>query len=116
MTLRASGDRCRVDLWRRSGRAEVGDARTTETNTAIKGGKDTTVIGCVERQSHGHYILTALRDSGRGRLEDSWYSLVSNQDLSTHVGERVESQARKSRTATARSRSTRRPSRRSRAA
>ena len=61
---------------------------TTKTKIEIKGGKDVTVIGCLERRSTGEYILTAGRDNGR--LERSRYALVTSQDLSKHVGERVE--------------------------
>ena len=61
---------------------------TTKTKIEIKGGKDVTVIGCLERQPGGDYILTSVRD--RGRLEPSRYALVTSQDLSARVGERVE--------------------------
>jgi hypothetical protein len=61
---------------------------TTKTKVEIKGGKDVTVIGCVERRPGGDYILTSVRD--RGRLEPSRYALVTSEDLSRHVGERVE--------------------------
>jgi len=42
----------------------------------------------LERRSTGEYILTAGRDNSR--LERSRYALVTSQDLSKHVGERVE--------------------------
>jgi hypothetical protein len=61
---------------------------TTKTKIEIKGGKDVTVIGCVERRSNGDYVLTEVRDNSR--LEHSRYALVTSQDLSKHVGERVE--------------------------
>jgi hypothetical protein len=65
---------------------------TTKTKIEIKGGKDVTVIGCVERRPDGDYILTSVRD--RGRLEPSRYALVTSQDLSARVGERVEIQGK----------------------
>jgi hypothetical protein len=61
---------------------------TTKTRTEIKGGKNVTVIGCVERRSDGGFILTEVSDNRR--LEHSRYALVSDKDLSRHVGERVE--------------------------
>lgn len=61
---------------------------TTKTKVEIKGGKDVTVIGCLERRSNGDYVLTEVRDNSR--LEHSRYALVTSQDLSKHVGERVE--------------------------
>jgi hypothetical protein len=61
---------------------------TTKTKIEIKGGKDVTVIGCLEQRSTGEYILTAARDNSR--LERFRYALVTSQDLSKHVGERVE--------------------------
>jgi hypothetical protein len=61
---------------------------TTKTKVEIKGGKDVTVIGCLERQSDGDYLLTDARR--HGRVEHSRYALVTSQDLSKHVGERVE--------------------------
>jgi hypothetical protein len=61
---------------------------TTKTKTEIKGGKNVTVIGCLERRSNGDYVLTEVRDSSRE--EHSRYALVTGQDLSKHVGERVE--------------------------
>jgi hypothetical protein len=63
---------------------------TTKTKIEIKGGKDVTVIGCVEQRSNGGYVLTPVRDTGRGPLTHAWYALVTSQDLSPHVGERVE--------------------------
>jgi hypothetical protein len=62
---------------------------TTKTKTEIKGGKEVAVIGCLERRSNGDYVLTEVRDNSR--LEQhSRYALVTSQDLSKHVGERVE--------------------------
>jgi hypothetical protein len=61
---------------------------TTKTKTEVKGGKDVTVIGCLERRSNGDYVLTEVRDTNR--LGHSQYALVTSQDLSKHVGEHVE--------------------------
>ena len=61
---------------------------TTNTKIEIKGGKDVTVIGCVERRPSGDYILTEVRENRR--LDPSRYALVTSEDLSKHVGERVE--------------------------
>jgi hypothetical protein len=61
---------------------------TTKTKIEIKGGKDVTVIGCLERRQNGDYVLTEARENRR--QEPSRYSLVTSEDLSKHVGERVE--------------------------
>jgi hypothetical protein len=61
---------------------------TTKTKTEIKGGKNVTMIGCLERRSDGGYILTEVRDNSRN--EHSRYALITSKDLSRHVGERVE--------------------------
>jgi hypothetical protein len=63
---------------------------TTKTDIEVKRGKAVIVIGCVEQQSNGDYVLTPVRDDGPGPLEHSWYALVTDHDLSKHVGERVE--------------------------
>jgi 23S rRNA G2445 N2-methylase RlmL len=61
---------------------------TTKTRIEIKGGKNVTVIGCLEQRSNGNYVLA---DAGTdSRTERSRYALVTSQDLSKHVGERVE--------------------------
>ncbi|HZR26283.1 MAG TPA: hypothetical protein VFA59_21990 [Vicinamibacterales bacterium] len=61
---------------------------TTKTKIEVKGGKNVTVIGCLEQQSNGDYVLTDARDNNRP--EWSRYTLVTDKDLSKHVGERVE--------------------------
>lgn len=61
---------------------------TTKTKIEIKGGKNVTVTGCLEQRSNGDYVLADARDTGRS--EWSRYALVTNQDLSKRVGERVE--------------------------
>ena len=61
---------------------------TTKTTIEMKGGKDVTVIGCLEQRANGDYFLTEMRDnSRRGHAR---YSLLTSKDLSKHVGERVE--------------------------
>jgi hypothetical protein len=61
---------------------------TTETKTEIKGGKDLKVTGCVERGTGTNYVLTGVRqDGGKGPTQ---YLLVTKDDLSKHVGHRVE--------------------------
>jgi hypothetical protein len=61
---------------------------TTKTKIEIKGGKNVTVIGCLERGSEGDYVLTQVRKDSR--VEGSRYALVTSLDLSKHVGQRVE--------------------------
>jgi len=61
---------------------------TTKTKIEIKGGKDVTIIGCLERLSTGEYVLTEATNNRRH--EYSRYALVTSQDLSKHVGERVQ--------------------------
>jgi hypothetical protein len=61
---------------------------TTETKTEIKGGKDLTVTGCVERGAGSDYVLTGVKqDGGKGPTR---YALVTKQDLSQNLGHRVE--------------------------
>jgi hypothetical protein len=61
---------------------------TTNTKVEIKGGKDVTLIGCLERSLTGAYILADVREPARH--EPTRYALVSKEDLAGHVGERVE--------------------------
>jgi hypothetical protein len=65
---------------------------TTTTKIEIKGGKDVTVIGCLERGPNGDYMLTDVRKNRR--LNVSGYSLVTREDLSKHIGERVKIQGK----------------------
>ena len=60
---------------------------TTKTQVELKGGKNITVIGCLERRENGDYQLTNIRDV-RG-MDPSRYALVTDDDLAKHVGERV---------------------------
>jgi hypothetical protein len=50
----------------------------------VKDGKDITVAGCLERETGGGYILTS------GASGPVKYELVTDDDLSKHVGHRVE--------------------------
>jgi hypothetical protein len=65
---------------------------TTKTKVEMKGGKSITVAGCLERRDNGDYMLTSIRDV-RG-MDPSRYALVTDDDLSTHVGERVRIQGK----------------------
>jgi hypothetical protein len=73
--------------------AQTQETKTsTNTKIEIKGGKDVRVTGCLERRPNGDYILTEARENLR--QEPSRYALVTSQDLSKHVGERVEIQGK----------------------
>jgi hypothetical protein len=54
-----------------------------KTKIEVKDGKDITISGCLERNPAGGYML--LNDVG-----DLKYALVTDDDLTKHVGERVE--------------------------
>ena len=61
---------------------------TTETKTEIKNGKDLTVTGCLERGPGTDYVLTGIRQiDGKGPTR---YALITKDNLSSHVGHRVE--------------------------
>lgn len=60
---------------------------TTKTRVEIKGGKNVTAIGCLERRENGDYILTGVR--ANHPIDPSQYALVTDDDLSMHVGQRV---------------------------
>src|SRR6185295_7032419 len=61
---------------------------TTKTKIEIKGGKDVTVVGCLEQRSNGEYVLTEAANNGRD--EHFRYVLVTSENLSNRVGERVQ--------------------------
>ena len=65
---------------------------TTKTRTEIKGGKNVTMIGCLERRLEGGFILTDVRENSRN--EHTRYALITSKDLSRHVGERVQIQGK----------------------
>ncbi|OLE81640.1 MAG: hypothetical protein AUF76_12430 [Acidobacteria bacterium 13_1_20CM_2_65_9] len=50
----------------------------------VKDGKEVTITGCVERNPGGGYMLT---DSSTGGMK---YALVTDDNLSKHVGHKVE--------------------------
>jgi hypothetical protein len=60
---------------------------TTKTKVEMKGGKNVTIVGCLERRDNGDYILTNIRDV-RG-MDPTRYALVTDDDLTARVGERV---------------------------
>ena len=73
--------------------AQTQETKTTnKTKIEMKGGKSVTVTGCLERRENGDYMLTSIRDV-RG-MDPSRYALVTDDDLSTHVGERVRIQGK----------------------
>ena len=76
-SVRSGGDVC--------GRAGCAERTTTKTKTKIevKDGKDITVSGCLERNPGGGYMLTTTQGAMK-------YALVTDDDLSKHVGHRVE--------------------------
>jgi hypothetical protein len=63
---------------------------TTKTTTKVelKGGKDVTVRGCLERIPGGTYLLSSVDDEGK--LGRTRYEIVTDEDLSKHAGQRVE--------------------------
>jgi hypothetical protein len=65
---------------------------TTNTKVEIKSGKDVTMSGCLERRPNGDYLLTEVRKNRH--LKPSRHALVTSEDLSKHVGERVEIQGK----------------------
>jgi len=65
---------------------------TTKTRIEMKGGKNVTAIGCLERHENGDYILTGVRPDHF--MDPSRYALVTDDDLSKHVGERVRIQGK----------------------
>ena len=68
---------CAVGLDAQSG------TTTTKTKVEVKDGKDITVGGCLERNPGGGYLLTTTSGSMK-------YVVVTDDDLSKHVGHRVE--------------------------
>jgi hypothetical protein len=65
---------------------------TTKTKVEMKGGKNVTAIGCLERRENGDYLLSGVRDERRNG--PSRYALITDDDLSSHVGERVRIQGK----------------------
>jgi hypothetical protein len=56
----------------------------SKSKVTVKDGKEINVTGCVERNPGGGYMLT---DSNTGGMK---YMLVTEDDLSKHVGHKVE--------------------------
>jgi hypothetical protein len=63
--------------------AQTSETRT-ETKTKVKGGREITTTGCVERMPDGRYGLTGSAGGG------TQYVLTGKHDVSKHVGHRVE--------------------------
>jgi hypothetical protein len=68
---------CAVGLGAQSGTTE------TKTKVEVKNGKSVKVSGCLERNPGGGYMLT----DREGGLK---YALVTDDDLSKHLGHRIE--------------------------
>lgn len=71
---------------------ETKTTTTTNTKVEIKGGKDITAIGCLAQRSNGDYFLNSVHENRTS--EPAQYALVTTDDLSRHVGERVEIQGK----------------------
>jgi hypothetical protein len=70
---------CAVGLGAQSGTTET----KTKTKIDVKDGKNVTVSGCLAANPTGGYLLTTTT----GNLK---YALVTDDDLSKHVGHRME--------------------------
>ncbi|MGH9140485.1 MAG: DUF5818 domain-containing protein [Vicinamibacterales bacterium] len=70
---------CAVGLGAQSGTTET----RTKTKIDVKNGKDVTVSGCLAANPSGGYMLTTTRGEQK-------YALVTDDDLSKHIGHRVE--------------------------
>jgi hypothetical protein len=56
---------------------------TTKTKVDVKDGKEIEVSGCLDRNPGGGYMLTTTQGAMK-------YAIVTDDDLSKHVGHRVE--------------------------
>jgi hypothetical protein len=70
---------CAVGLGAQSGTTET----KTKTKIDVKDGKNITITGCLAANPGGGYLLTTTRGEQK-------YALVTNDDLSKHVGHRME--------------------------
>jgi Protein of unknown function (DUF5818) len=70
---------CAAGLGAQSGTTET----KTKTKVDVKDGKDITISGCLAANPGGGYMLTT-------RSGDMKYALVTNDDLSKHIGHRME--------------------------
>jgi hypothetical protein len=68
---------CAVGLGAQSG------TKTTKTKIDVKDGKEITVSGCLDKNPGGGYMLTTTSGAMK-------YAVVTDDDLSKHVGHRVE--------------------------
>jgi hypothetical protein len=66
---------------------------TTNTKIEVKGGKDVTVIGCLERRPNGNYILTDIRE--KRPADPARYALLTSEDLSKPWAKESKSTARR---------------------
>jgi hypothetical protein len=70
---------CAVGLSAQSGTTET----KTKTKVDVKDGKDVTISGCLAANPGGGYMLTTTTGAMK-------YALVTDDDLSKHVGHRME--------------------------
>src|SRR5882672_695070 len=70
---------CAVGLGAQSGTTET----KTKTKIDVKDGKDVTISGCLAANPGGGYMLTTTTGAMK-------YALVTDDDLSKHVGHRME--------------------------
>jgi hypothetical protein len=68
---------CAVGLGAQSGTTK------TKTKVEVKDGKEIEVSGCLDRNPSGGYMLTTTEGAMK-------YAIVTDDDLSKHVGHRVE--------------------------
>jgi hypothetical protein len=54
-----------------------------KTKTEVSGGKEITTTGCVDRLADGRFVLTSVGGEAQ-------YVLVGDDDISKHVGQRVQ--------------------------
>jgi len=59
----------------------------TKTKVELKGGREVTVRGCLDRAGEGYVLTTLSNDRDRDKHN---YALVSDEDLAKHRGELVE--------------------------
>jgi len=65
---------------------------TTKNKVEITGGKDMTVVGCLNRNPEGDYILT--KTGANSAVKPTQYAVITSDDLAKHVGERVQIQGK----------------------
>ena len=79
---------CAVAILCSAGLAAAQTETKTESKITVKGGKDVTVTGCVERTASGNgYLLSHVADKS-GALHN--YMLTNDDDVSKHVGHRLQ--------------------------